>query len=72
MIICTMQSLSDDEKRQVLGEVLSDQLQAILEYVKEIPDIKRRITTIEEDVADIKITLQMHELDIRYLRSKIA
>lgn len=42
-----MESLSEDEFRQVMGEVMADQLKAILEYVSEIPAIKQRLDSIE-------------------------
>lgn len=49
-----MQSLSEDETKKVLGEVLSDQLKAILEYVKDIPSIKRDVDTLGEDMRQVK------------------
>ena len=49
-----MQSLSDSERNEVLGEVLSDQLRVIMEYVKDIPHIKRRVDTLEEDMREVK------------------
>ena len=68
----TMFDLTDDEKRQVLGEVLTDQLQAILEYVKEIPGMKDRLDTIEGRLETIEYRLDMHEVDLLYLRQKLA
>lgn len=60
-----MQSLSGDEQRRVLGEVLADQLQAILEYVQEIPAIKEHLESIENRLTKIEGTLNIHEADIR-------
>ena len=54
-----MQSLSDGEAKGVLGEVLSDQLAAILEYVKDIPHIKRRVDTLEEDMREVKSDIKV-------------
>lgn len=42
-----MQSLSEDEKRQVLGSVLSDQLSAIQEAVKDVPEIKNKLEELD-------------------------
>ena len=54
-----MRSLGDDETRGVLGEVLSDQLAAILEYVKDIPHIKRRVDTLGEDMREVKSDIKV-------------
>jgi len=67
-----MQSLSHDEQRQVLGEVLADQLQAILEYVQEIPFIKRKMEAMDERLIEVERITRAHEVDIRYIRSKLA
>jgi hypothetical protein len=37
-----MQSLSDDERKQVLGEVLANELKAIHELVKDVPEMKQK------------------------------
>lgn len=54
-----MQSLSEDEKRQVLGSVLSDQLAAIQEAVKNVPEMKKQLDKLTEDFdverSDVKI-----------------
>lgn len=67
-----MQGLNDDERRQVLGEVLADELKAILEYVSRIPAIESRLDKIEYRLENIENIVQMHEVDIRFLRSKLA
>jgi hypothetical protein len=72
IISFTMQDLSDEERREALGEVLADELKAILEYVKDIPQIKEDLTIVKIDVANLKEKFNMHEADIRYLRSKFA
>ncbi len=48
-----MQSLSEEEKRQVLGSVLADQLSAIQEAVKEVPEIKIKLEQLENILKDI-------------------
>jgi hypothetical protein len=49
-----MQSLSDDERKEVLGEVLHDELQAILELVKDVPSIRQGLHLVQADVAELK------------------
>jgi hypothetical protein len=34
-----MQSLSDDERREILGEILADELKAIRERVQDLPEL---------------------------------
>jgi peptidoglycan hydrolase CwlO-like protein len=60
-----MQSLSEDEKRQVLGSVLSDQLRVIQESVKEVPEIKNKL-----DELDHKLTKACE--DIKLVRAAIS
>jgi 2-phospho-L-lactate guanylyltransferase (CobY/MobA/RfbA family) len=49
-----MQSLSDDERKQVLGEVLMDELKAIHELVSDIPVIKKDVAQLKDDVSELK------------------
>ena len=74
-----MQSLSDDERRNILGEVLMDELKTIHEYVKEIPDLKKRISRLEEATnrsaqrLDVdEAILKAHELDIRTINRHLS
>jgi septal ring factor EnvC (AmiA/AmiB activator) len=54
-----MQSLSEEEKRQVLGTVLADQLSVIQDSVKDVPEIKKQLQKLDDEVmqlsSDIKI-----------------
>lgn len=54
-MVMRMQSLNDDERREVMGEVLFDELQLIREYVEQIPGIKRDLQELKEGQQDIKI-----------------
>jgi len=75
-----MQSLSDDERKLVLGEVLADELRVTREYVKDIPAIKHRLTNVETDVHELKSDMkvvkvaisdlgrQLHQVDRRVAR----
>jgi len=49
-----MQGMNDDERRQVLGEVLMDELKAIREYVQDIPAIKQDVQQLKTDVDEIR------------------
>ena len=78
-----MQSLSEGEKRQVLGSVLADQLAAIQESVKDVPEIKQQLQKLDQDIlqigSDMKIvkaaitaiTQQIHEHEnqLRHLQA---
>lgn len=70
-MVITMQSLNEDERRQVLGEVLADQLQAILEYVKDIPLIKRELHEVKERLTEVERIVRIHEVDIRQIRDHL-
>ena len=74
-----MQSLNDDERKEVLGEVLADELKAIGEYVKDIPKVKEEVHQVHATVDDINDrlgvlghVLKEHEQDIRQLKHKAA
>jgi hypothetical protein len=54
-----MINLNDDEEKQVLGEILSDKLQAILEYVEDIPLIKKDVTKLKEDMTEVKSDIKV-------------
>ena len=75
-MVCTMQSLSDNERKEVFGEVLLDELKAIREYVQEIPDMKHRLGNLETKVDKIDSRLivveaivREHETELKSLQS---
>jgi 2-phospho-L-lactate guanylyltransferase (CobY/MobA/RfbA family) len=53
-MITMMQGLSDDERKQVLGEVLMDELKAISEYVQVLPIIQRDVEQLKLGVGELK------------------
>ncbi len=59
-----MQSLGEEEKRQVLGSVLADQLSAIQEAVKDVPEIKKQL-------ADIDVGLHKLTDDLNVIKAAI-
>jgi hypothetical protein len=74
-----MQSLNDDERNAVLGDILSDELKAILEYVKEVPALQQELHQVHAAVNDISDRLHViehvvkeHESEIRQLKRKAA
>jgi hypothetical protein len=54
-----MQSLNDNERKAVLGDVLADELKAIMEYVKDVPYIKRKVDTLETDMRGVKSDIKV-------------
>ncbi|HUA13412.1 MAG TPA: hypothetical protein VL989_02850 [Candidatus Sulfotelmatobacter sp.] len=74
-----MQDLTDDERRDVLGEVLADELKAIGEYVKDVPKIQEELHQVHAAVDDMsgRLTvfehvLKEHEQEIQTLKQKVA
>jgi ubiquinone biosynthesis protein UbiJ len=74
-----MKSLNDEERKEVLGEVLADELKVIGKYVKDIPKVKEEVHQVHAAVDDINERLivlehvmKSHEVDIRYLKHKTA
>jgi predicted nucleic acid-binding Zn-ribbon protein len=74
-----MQSLDDDERKAVLGEVLADELKVIREYVEDVPEIKQKVHKINATVSEINDRLSVlesvvreHELEIRKFKTKPA
>lgn len=75
----SMMSLNDDERREVLGEVLMDELRVIREYVSEIPLIKKDVAELkliaEEHTQILQrhdVLLRVHGRDIEQLKAKLA
>lgn len=66
-----MQSLDDDERKDILGEVLFDELKAIREYVSEIPAIKRKLNEVDQRLIEVERIVKIHEVDIRQIRQHL-
>lgn len=49
-----MHDMSDDDRKQILGEALMDELKAIREYVQDVPVIKNDIKELKEVVEQLK------------------
>jgi ubiquinone biosynthesis protein UbiJ len=67
-----MQSLNNDERKEVLGETLADELRAILEYVHEVPAMAQEIHQVRATTEDtnhrlrvLEQVVKVHESDIR-------
>lgn len=74
-----MHDLTDNEERQVLGELLKDKLDVILEYVSDIPAIKKDVHRLKVDVDELKTDVKVikavvreHDVDIQWLKTKVA
>lgn len=66
-----MQSLSDNERRDVFGEILLDELKAIREYVSEIPAIKQKLNEVDQRLIEVERIVKIHEVDIRQIRQHL-
>ena len=73
-----MVDLSDEERKDVLGEVLADQLKAIFEYVKDIPGMKRDLNDLKQksDVIDnrlivVEAVARAHEVELRFIKEEL-
>ena len=51
--------MNNDERRKVLGEVLADELKVIMEYVKDVPHIKRKVDTLDKDMREVKSDIKV-------------
>ncbi len=77
-----MQDLTDDERKQVLGEVLFGELRAIREALDDVPkrsefnQLEEKVDRVGADVETIKLVvkdqsrqLQRHEAEIAALKN---
>ncbi len=69
--------VNKDNKEDVLQERLLHEVEAVHEYVKDIPDLKSDVQTVKEDVKDIKAELLVmkeavkgHSREIAELKSE--
>lgn len=72
-----MQNMDDQARKEVLGEVLMDELKAIREYVEDVPQIKAQVHKINATVNEINDRLVVietvvrdHEHEIKLLKRK--
>jgi len=54
-----MQSLNDEERREILGDVLADELKVIREYVQDVPELKQGINDLKQDVDGLKSDMKI-------------
>ena len=54
-----MRSLNNDEKKQVLGGVLANELKAIKLYVQEVPKIKQKVDSFKADIKQVKSVIKV-------------
>jgi len=74
-----MESLSDKERMELLGEVFMDELRVIREYVSDIPVIKRRLGLIEDRLdkvewrlENVEYAVKDHSREIHELKQKLV
>ena len=66
-----MQSLSEDEKRQVLGAVLADQLSALHDAVNDLPEIKKQLDRLEEQLGVVRDDVKVVKAAITSLSDQV-
>lgn len=66
-----MQSLSEDEKRQVLGSVLADQLSAIHEAVKDVPEIRNQLEKLNKELDQVSSDVRVVKAAITNLTEQV-
>ncbi len=49
-----MHDMGDEDRKQILGKVLMDELKAIREYLENIPAIKSDVQELKVDVEELK------------------
>ncbi len=60
------------KRAEILFEDMQGQVQAILEFVADIPAMKADIAQLKEDMADVKSRLTVHEVILREHSREIA
>jgi 2-phospho-L-lactate guanylyltransferase (CobY/MobA/RfbA family) len=66
-----MQSLSDEERKKVLGEVLADELKVIREYVEDVPLIKRKVNDIDKRLTKVEANTKIIKAAITDMSSEL-
>jgi len=55
----TMQSLSDEQRKEILGEALFNELRAIRGYVQQLPEIKKGLEEIIKVMKEIRSDMKV-------------
>ena len=50
--------MDDEMRKEVLGEVLMNELKAIREYVKEVPNIKKTVDQIDTNLEEVQTNVK--------------
>jgi hypothetical protein len=67
-----MQSLDDEERKEVLGEVMFDEFRVIREYVQDIPLIKKKLHEVDERLIKVEERVSGLEVDVSYMRRAVT
>lgn len=51
----TMHDMSDNDRREVLAEVIMDELKVIREYLEYLAPLRQDVTTLKEEVKELRI-----------------
>ncbi|MCL4358119.1 hypothetical protein M1512_04490 [Patescibacteria group bacterium] len=66
-----MQSLSEDEKRQVLGSVLADQLKAIQDAISNVPEIKSQLDKLDRSMSEMADDLKVVKAAMTHMSNQV-
>ncbi|MGZ6609010.1 MAG: hypothetical protein ACXVFI_18315 [Solirubrobacteraceae bacterium] len=74
-----MHNIDDETRREILGEALMDELKAIHDYVRDVPEIKAEVHQVRMKVDEMNLRLDViemvvreHDRDIRGLKQKAS
>lgn len=62
----------DNRYHQVMHQKQQDTLDAILEYVRDIPAMKSDISLLKDDMRSVKFDVKLLQIDVRELKSDVA
>ncbi|MBX6333937.1 hypothetical protein IRY61_01185 [Candidatus Saccharibacteria bacterium] len=74
-----MHDIDDETRKEVLGEILMDELKAIREYVEDVPKMNQKVHQISatldevnERMAVLEAVVREHDAELRKLKHKTA
>lgn len=67
----TMHDMDDEARKQVLGEVLMDELKTIREYVEDVPGIKRKLDEVDERLISVESDVTVIKAAVRDISGRL-
>lgn len=68
----SMQDMDDDDRRQILGEVLYDELRIIREYLQDMPILKSDVAQLKADVEELKADMKIVKYTLKDTNSRLS